>query len=367
MAYESFFALILLVVSLGLSRSLDRPVSTWMSLVIEKPMTTWDDWIHASPSSQNITGTMSSIRTLENSSVTPPIAIFTIYSSKTDQPMANFAYPLVRKENHWTAHQVLYISETGKGLNVKVEFNQKVHHVRFFWDGELRSRRERFVPYFIGGDKDNGRDVLRFFPLSEEGNHTMIARAMRTKTEILQDFKMTFEVFQAKPYIDHVLIDSGVKDEQFLSIPDRSYALSVDNDIRAEKAKVGRTYGLAYFQTLRKSEYRGETGDYPIEYNIKGLRPLALHRIALGFVETETAYCEGQFRKSYFIFVNGDLFDHAYNTLHYAACNEADVAVGYFPSTETGTITVSLISKFHPWETTVAFVEVELFHLASFH
>lgn len=307
---------------------------------------------------------MSSERNFEETSLPSPIATFTIYSSRTDEPLANFAYPLIRKENHWTAHQVLYLSEIDKGLNIKVEFNQKVHHVRFFWDGDLRKRKERFIPYFIGGDKDEGRDVLRFFPLSQEGNHTMIARAMRTKTEILQDFTMTFEVLNVKPYSDRVFINAGENDEPFLSMSDRSYSFGIDHEIRIGNAG---QYSLEYFRTVRKSEYRGETGDYPIEYTATGLRPSALHRIVLGFIETEPAFCNEHFRKSYFIFVNGDMFDHAYDTLQYRSCNEADVAIGYFPSSESGTITVSLLSKFHPWETTVAFVETELFHFSSFH
>jgi hypothetical protein len=116
----------------------------------------------------------------------------------------------------------------------------------------------------------------------------------------LQDLTIHFHIFQAKEYLERVIINAGVDDEPYLSHPNRSYRLDIDND-HAVKVGNAQEYNLGYFQTLRKSVYRGngssssktsdDDDDFPILYVVSGLRPNALHRVSIGFVETELAYC----------------------------------------------------------------------------
>jgi hypothetical protein len=276
---------------------------------------------------------------------------------------------------------------------VRMEFNQPVQHVSYFWDGvRRRDRPERNSPYFIGGDHrrlesgagGTGSDVLRFGPLSVPGNHTLRARtaiftetsssSSSNQTTTPHDFTITFQIIQkeeAKQYRERVLINAGTNDDRYLSHPDRSYSFGIDHRYAAalDIGNAKDLYNLSYFRILRKSEYRGggvSGRDFPILYTVRGLRPNALHRITVGFVETEPAYCSGQrplLRKTYFIFCNEHLFGHAYTTLQYVPCDMAHVAHGYFPSTDQGMINVAFLSKLHPFETTVALVDIELFHI----
>jgi hypothetical protein len=310
--------------------------------------------------------------------ISPPphplvIAAFTLYDSITDQPLANFQpYSLIHEGNNWTVYQELYLPETGNALNIRLEFNQPVYYVTYYWDGVRRNHKDRLTPYFSGGYNDG--DVLSFSPLRVPGNHSLVVRAMPSETQTWPDLTIQFQVIQAKGYLERVLINCGKDDVQYLSNPERSYSFGIDHTIQVGNAQ---EYDIEYFHTLRKSEYRGgslseKDGESPILYTVNGLRPAALHRVTIGFVETEPAYCQyldtksdddgpALFRKSYFIFCNGDLFDHAYNALQYVSCGTAHIAHGYFPSTDQGTLTVALLSKFHPFETTVALVDIELF------
>jgi hypothetical protein len=325
--------------------------------------------------------------TMTTTPLSPPphpliIAAFTLYDSNTDQPLANFQpYSLIHEGNNWTVNQELYLPETGHALNIRLEFNQLVYYVTYYWDGVRRHHKDRLTPYFGGGYNDG--DVLSFSPLRVPGNHTLVVRAMPNETQTSwPDLTIQFQLFQAKGYLGRVLINCGKDDVQYLSNPERSYSFGIDHAIQVGNAQ---DYNTEYFHTLRKSEYRGGSssdndGDFPILYTVNGLRPAALHRVTVGFVETEPAYCQtldtskgdddddtaagpALFRKSYFIFCNGELFDHAYNTLQYVPCGTAHIAQGYFPSTDQGTLTVAFLSKFHPFETTVALVDIELFQV----
>jgi hypothetical protein len=330
------------------------------------------------------------------------VASYTIYDSDTDRPLASLSsssFPLLHESNNWTVHQELYLDETGPALNVRFELDRPVHHVSYYWDGERHDRKDRFAPHFSGRYNTTDGDIVApFAPLRDPGNHTLTVRTMRSATETLQDLTIHFHIFQAKQYLERVVINAGVDDEPYLSHPDRSYSLDINND-HAIKVGNAQEYNLTYFQTLRKSEYRGngsllssseafddDDDDFPILYGVSGLRPNALHRVTVGFVETEPAYCHNHdndaaavaaaadvdgpqqqetaallYRKSYFIFCNGGLFDHAYDPLQYVECDTAHLAHGYFLSTEEGTLTVALLSKFHPFETTVALVDIELY------
>jgi hypothetical protein len=323
------------------------------------------------------------------------VASYTIYDSDTDRPLASLSssYPLLHEGNNWSVHQELYLDETGPALNVRFELDRLVHHVSYYWNGERHDRKDRYAPHFSGRYNTTAGDIVApFAPLRLPGNHALTVRTMRSETETLQDLTIYFSVFQTKQYLERVVINAGVNDEPYLSHPYRSYSLDIDND-HAIKVGNAQEYNLTHFQTLRKSEYRGngssssnDDDNFPIHYAVSELRPNALHRVSIGFVETEPAYCHNHdqddetvvaaaaavdgpqqqettallFRKSYFIFCNGGMFDHAYDTLQYVECDTAHVAHGYFTSTEQGTLTVALLSKFYPFETTVALVDIEL-------